>query len=241
MSDRGLSERIASALRKVPQQEEEINPAVLGNIVSRMASSMRPAQPLPGFALTVTRLLIAVAGLATLGAAVLGMHGIEAMGIRTEAAICISLLALVFLAASSSVQFAIPGSRNWTSASTLLVSGVLVPIALFGMFFDDYTSDRFIREGMRCLTAGLFQAAPVALLIWYILRRHFAVRLNAAMIARGTLAGLGGLIMLELHCPRLQVLHLAIWHTAVLPVCAGIAIVVYRWYGVFRKISASSG
>jgi hypothetical protein len=51
---------------------------------------------------------------------------------------------------------------------------------------------------------------------------------KAATLARATLAGLGGLAMLELHCARLQVPHLAVWHTAVLPVCALLAVVVSR-------------
>jgi hypothetical protein len=36
----------------------------------------------------------------------------------------------------------------------------------------------------------------------------------------GTLAGLAGVTMLELHCINLETLHVMLWHTAVMPVSA---------------------
>jgi hypothetical protein len=43
------------------------------------------------------------------------------------------------------------------------------------------------------------------------------------MLACGTLAGLAGVIMLELHCAKLLAPHLVVWHTAVLLVSAATA------------------
>ena len=36
----------------------------------------------------------------------------------------------------------------------------------------------------------------------------------------GTLAGLAGVTMLELHCANLEAPHVMLWHTAVMPISA---------------------
>jgi len=69
-----------------------------------------------------------------------------------------------------------------------------------------------------CLTAGLLHAIPAALASRLILRRGFAVNAVAAGLVSGTLAGLAGVTMLELHCANLEALHVMLWHTAVIPV-----------------------
>jgi hypothetical protein len=70
------------------------------------------------------------------------------------------------------------------------------------------------------LATGLLIAIPAALLGWGLLRRGYAVNPVAAGLAGGSLAGLCGLGMLELHCANFQALHVLVWHTAVVPVSA---------------------
>lgn len=237
MTDKELKDRIGAALDGVPQQQKDISPDVLQGIVRRIESSLQPVAPLPSMPATGSVLVIGVGGIATLGAAILGMHGIQAMKSGTALAICIALLVLLCMAAISAVQRGIPGSRNWISASGLLIAAMFATIGLFVTSFSDSSRDNFVGEGIRCLMAGLFQAIPVAVLISFVLRRHFAVDLKPAMMVRGILAGLGGLIMLELHCPRLQVLHLAFWHTAVLPVCALAGVILALVHRLPRRSS----
>jgi len=38
---------------------------------------------------------------------------------------------------------------------------------------------------------------------------------SMAGLAAGTLSGLTGLTMLELHCPNLKAIHVMVWHVAV--------------------------
>ena len=239
MNDRELRERMRTALQGVPQKEEDVDPEVLRRIVTRIESSLQPVGALPAPARTVAGLVIAVAGAATLGAGILGMHGIQVMSTRSAATICTSLLVLLYIAAINNVQLGIPGGRRWTTAPKVLIAAILATIGLFAACFNDYSVDDFVSQGVRCLTAGVFQAVPVALLVWFLLRRHFAVDTKAAIIARATLAGLGGLTMLELHCARLQVPHLTVWHTAVLPVCVLLGIVVFSSAAMLRVRSRS--
>jgi hypothetical protein len=44
----------------------------------------------------------------------------------------------------------------------------------------------------------------------------------------GTLAGLAGVTMLELHCPNFEALHVMLWHTAVVP-ASGAAGALLGW------------
>jgi hypothetical protein len=49
----------------------------------------------------------------------------------------------------------------------------------------------------------------------------------------GTLAGLAGVTMLELHCANFEALHVMLWHTAVIPV-SGAAGALLAWAARFR-------
>jgi len=40
----------------------------------------------------------------------------------------------------------------------------------------------------------------------------------SAGLMAGTLAGLAGVGLLELHCPNFQATHILVWHTMVVPV-----------------------
>jgi hypothetical protein len=93
-------------------------------------------------------------------------------------------------------------------------------LGVFALVFSDYQTDHFIVAGLACLLTGLLIAIPAALLGWALLRRGYAVNPTAAGLAGGTLAGLCGLVMLELHCANFQALHVLVWHTAVVPVSA---------------------
>jgi hypothetical protein len=58
-------------------------------------------------------------------------------------------------------------------------------------------------------------AIPAGLATAWMLRRGFVLDWRAAGIAAGTLSGLAGLGMLELHCANLKAIHVIVWHVAV--------------------------
>ena len=112
----------------------------------------------------------------------------------------------------------IPGARRRVRTGVLLSICPLLLMGIFGIVFRNYHTTHFVSAGIVCLVIGLLHAIPVALLSWLLLRRGFAVNPVAAGAVAGTLAGLAGVAMLELHCPNFQTLHILVWHTAVLPV-----------------------
>ena len=86
----------------------------------------------------------------------------------------------------------------------------------------------FFVVGVICLVTGVLHAIPAGLLSWLVLRRGFAVNSVSAGLVAGTLAGLAGVGLLELHCSNFQAIHILVWHTAVLLVSGGLGALVGR-------------
>ena len=156
-------------------------------------------------------------------AAILGLAGIQHLAAAQAAPIFAVLLILALFSSAVSVAAIIPGSRRILSPRSLLLTASAALLALFPLLFHDHAITNFVPLGIKCLTAGLAVAAPAGLLTWLVLRRGYAVDRFAAALAAGTLAGLSGITMLELHCPTFELFHILLWHTAVLPIAAILA------------------
>ena len=52
---------------------------------------------------------------------------------------------------------------------------------------------------------------------------------RSAGLAAGTLAGLAGVIALELHCPNFRAMHVMVWHTIVILVSASLGGLSGSW------------
>jgi hypothetical protein len=101
-------------------------------------------------------------------------------------------------------------------------TGCVVLLAVFASLFHDYHTDHFVAVGLVCLATGVVHAIPAALLSLWVLRRGFAVNFVSAGMVAGTLGGLAGVTLLELHCPNFQAAHILVWHTAVVVVSGGL-------------------
>ena len=137
------------------------------------------------------------------------------MSLLERALIFPVLFVLAWVSSVASVHEIVPGSRKRISSGALLVVVNLVLIGTFALLFRDYQTTHFFSAGIACLLTGLLYALPAAVLAWVVLRRGFAVNPAFAGMAAGTLAGLAGLGMLELHCPNFQLAHVLVWHIAV--------------------------
>ena len=224
MTDKEIDAILAKATRTPPP----VDPALINRVTDSIQGSMRPVRPLPADSVLITALIVICGAVAVAGAARLGLLGIRRMSVPEIVLIFAALAVFVWLAATELVSEMIPGSRHRVNPAALLGGGSLALIAIFGLLFRDYQTTEFVRLGLTCLGAGLLHAIPVALASWLILRRGFAVNPAAAGMAAGTLAGLAGLIMLELHCPNFEVLHLMVWHTAVVLVSGGVGALLAR-------------
>ncbi len=224
MKDREIDD----ILKRAAQASPGVDPALLNRITGSMGASMGPVRPLPPAWLLAGGLALICAAVALIGASVLGLHGIEAMSVWDRALIFPTLGILIWLAASICVGENIPGSRRWASPTVLLCAGSLALLGVFAVLFHDYHTERFVSQGIICLRAGLVHAIPTAIGIWWLLRRGFAVNRTSAGLVAGTLAGLAGVTMLELHCPNFEAPHVMVWHTAVMLVSAGVGALLAR-------------
>ena len=165
-------------------------------------------------------LILICAAIAAGGALLLGPKGVLKMNALEIGLIFPALAILTWLGARLCVAEAIPGSPRPLAPWLLAVSGCITLAAIFALLFHDYRTERFVPQGMTCLVAGLAHALPASLAAWLLLSRGFAVNSLAFGLAKGFLAGLAGVAMLELHCPNFEAPHILVWHIAVLPVSA---------------------
>lgn len=196
--------------------------ALLDRIAGTLQSSSVPVRPLPASWMLVARTLATGALLAVAGGILLGLHGFARMNAVEVVVIFSALLVLLWVAAQVSVAEMIPGSARPLSSRQLVAVTVAAIAALFAALFHDYAMTNYVSQGTRCLIAGLAQAVPVYLTVRYLLSSGFAVDPQAAGLARGVLAGIAGVTMLELHCANFEAPHVIVWHTAVVPLAGAL-------------------
>ncbi|MGO9261789.1 MAG: NrsF family protein [Bryobacteraceae bacterium] len=217
---------IDDILKQAAGAKPDVDPALLDRVSRSIGSSLRPVRPLAPSWILAGGLVLICASVAVAGAMVLGPYGVRKMS-AAEIGLIFSVLGiLIWLAATLCVAEAIPGSRRPVTPWVLGVSGCIGLAAVFGLLFHDYRTERFISQGVACLTAGLVQALPASVAAWLLLRRGFAVNSIAAGFAKGALAGLAGVTMLELHCPNFEAPHVMVWHIAVLPISGAVGMLV---------------
>src|SRR5262249_32203232 len=140
-----------------------------------MRSSLRPVRPVPpSWVLTAGLILICVC-VAVAGAMLLKPYGILKMNALQIGLIFPVLGILIYVAGVLCVSEVIPGSRRPVAPWLLSVAGCLGLAVVFALLFSDYRTERFVSQGMKCLTAGLLHALPVSAATALVLSRGFAV------------------------------------------------------------------
>lgn len=224
MKEREIDEFLAQAAKSAPA----VSPALLERIAGSINPSLLPVRPLPPTWLLTGGLILIAAAVALAGAARAGLYGIERLSVFGRILIFPALVLFLWAAAAEFAASMIPGSRRRVPPAVLMAVSCLALMGVFAIVFRDYHTTHFVSAGIACLVAGIAHAIPVAFLSWLLLRRGFALSPIAAGTIAGTLAGLAGVTMLELHCPNFQVLHVLVWHTAVVPV-AGATGALLAW------------
>jgi len=211
---------IDDVLKETARGEDVLKAETLQRVSDSIKASLRPVRPLPPTWMLAGSLILVCAAVALAGAAHAGFFGIEKMDLLERATIFSTLIVFAWVVGVGLVHEMVPGSRRRIAPGALLaiVSGIL--LGVFALLFRDYQTSDFFSAGIVCLLTGLLFAVPTALLAWLVLRRGFAVKPVSAGLVAGTLAGLAGLAMLELHCQNFQAAHVLVWHIAVVPLSA---------------------
>lgn len=218
MNDREIDAILNGAARA----SSEVDGSVLERVMHSIKPAFGPVRPLPSTPILSAGLVFACAAVSLIGGAVFGLYGIEKMALWQRALVFPSLAALTWISGAAFADEMIPGSRRRISARALLATGIAVLLGVFAFLFRDYQTEHFVSAGIVCLAVGFLFAVPAAFLGWLLLRRGFAVNSISAGAVAGTLAGLAGVGMLELHCVNFQAAHVLVWHTAVIPLSAAV-------------------
>lgn len=196
-----------------------VNPAVIGRAKAAILEKLAPVRPIAPPWVFSSAFLAVFAAISLLAAWLLGMRGLRVLSGIERAVIFPVLVASAAIAAVGSTREMRPAAGRRIGAIALAVS-LAALLASFAVLLRDYNTENFVAEGIRCLIAGVVCAIPAAAVMYLFVRRGFVLNLPAAGLAVGTLAGLAGVAMLELHCPILKAPHVMFWHVAVIPVCA---------------------
>lgn len=217
MNDREIDRALEAASSRLGQA---VDPGLLERIPAGILTDLTPVRPLPAPWILAAR-LVALAALAAVAfAAKVGFYGLHKLGAGESALIYTALAILIWLAAMANAAAMVPAARPLIRPLPLVVAATAALAGIFALIFDDKSTVDFVQRGIPCLRAGLLDAVPAALLVWLVVRRGLVLQAAAAGAAAGALAGLAGVLMLELHCPILEAPHAMVWHVAVIPLSA---------------------
>jgi len=205
------------------------------HVEKTLLSDLRPVRPMAGVWALSLGFAALFAAFGTASASMLGLHGLHVLSAGQRAFIFLTLLAVAWLASAACAREMRPTGRR-LGVFSLVVAALAFP-ALFALVFHDYGARNFVHEGVPCLVAGMCVSIPTAFVIAYLLRRGFVVGWGMAGLAAGTLSGLTGLAMLELHCSNLKAIHVIVWHVAVVIVSGIIGFAIGWAVGRFRRIA----
>jgi hypothetical protein len=220
---------LAAALAQ-PLPAASLNTDSLTGIEERLVKDLQPAHVLPPKKLFFAAFLLIFVVLMGAGIAHLGAFAWAEFGLSRRIMICTSLGASAALLAYAMVHQMFPGSRRRVSPALLSVGTfVCLTLVLAGLFEASH-SRRFIREGMPCFEAGIPYAIPAVVLFWLILRLGVVLSPRATGALCGTLAGLIGVSVLEIHCSNFDLWHVLVWHLGV-GVTGALAGLLTGWLG----------
>jgi hypothetical protein len=195
-------------------------------ISSAMLRDLKPVRPLAPSRIFILGFALVFLGAVAVGSFLSGSSGWSVLSTFQKAAVFGPLAACAGMLAWSLVCLMVPGSKHvirpiWSSIAAL----TLLVIVIAGVFHPQAES-KFVSTGLRCLRTGSASAVPAAALFWLLLRRGAVLSPGLTGATAGGLAGLAGLMVLEVRCPNLSSYHILVWHwgVALLAMLGGLAL-----------------
>jgi hypothetical protein len=159
-----------------------------------------------------------------------GYYGFMRMSSFQRICYCTTIVVLAFLLSFSTIQQIVPGSKkHWNPLAPILLS-LILPSLLVLILFGTGDQTRFVHFGIPCLQLGLLSAALGGLVAFFLIRKGYAVTPIEAGAVTGCLAGLAGVAVLALHCPRFEAAHIIVWHLGALMIASFAGTIAARWW-----------
>jgi hypothetical protein len=199
-------------------QTKRISAAMLGNL--------KPVRPLAPARIFVFGFALAFLAAIAVGSLLSGTSGWRVLSTFQRAAILGPLAACAGMLAWSLVRLMVPGSKHVIRPILPPIGALLLLVIVIATVFHPRPQSGFVSTGLRCLRTGSAWAVPAAALFWLLLRRGAILSPGLTGATAGGLAGLAGLMVLEVQCPNLSSYHILVWHwgVALLATLAGLAL-----------------
>jgi hypothetical protein len=188
------------------------SPAQLKKIKTGILADLKPVKPLAPRGVRWFALLLILAIVVSIGSGVLGIAGWLALSFFQKSVVFTSMALAACLLAFSAGDQIVPGTRLLLSPVWLVTAVVGVMTGIFAVPFRPHREPTFVSTGLVCLRIGLECAIPCAVASWLLLRRGAILRPMPTGATTGALAGLSGLMVLEIFCPNLNEYHILVWH-----------------------------
>ena len=213
-------ERCRSIVRWMERTDStnDFDRRMLDTIGASLLPALKPVRPLAPNWIWISAFLLLACAFAVIGASFLGLHGLWAATALQRTVILSAICLGAFAAANVASREMTPGNQRRITAWNVLAGSSVLLLLIFSLLFRNYGTGNFVRSGILCLATGLCFSIGTGLLIGLLLRRGFILDAASGGLSAGTLAGLTGLGLLELHCANLSATHIIVWHLAVLAV-----------------------
>ena len=189
-------------------------------LIAELVSELEPVRPLrfgEGLALALAAAgvtVVAVVGLFGLRAEWLAGHLDPMQLVATGLFLGLALAATVAVVVMSRPQVGSDhGGWRWAAAMAglLPLAGAIVALGRGA----GTMSPELMRHGAECLAGGTVSSLLVFALLALLLRRGAPTSPERAGLVAGVAAGAFGIFAASLHCPDNDIVHIGLWHSAV--------------------------
>jgi hypothetical protein len=211
------------------QDAPKMPTALADTIRVQIRRDTQPVTPMMSTAAYALLLGGVFAAAAILFASIIGFKGLPVLSLPAAIAILSVLVALALWSGwmvARSIRPAGGPLHSWLSVGLVIVTYESLVLT----FFADHSTNRFLHQGLACLSLGVLCASFTAVPVWFIVRRGFIVDSVRAGAVIGLVTGLAGLTALTLHCDVITAPHASVWHAAVIVVCVGVGVLAGRLF-----------
>jgi hypothetical protein len=181
-------------------------------ITRLIQSSLEPVRPLPSDLLMILIGLGAFLAFSIAAALQIGPAGFYGLTPAQRLAYYAIITACAILFSALTVREMIPGSQRRMAPGVVIALSLLSVTSVAFVLFHNFNTAHFVVQGIPCLKIGCICAAISGFGAYFLVRKGLAPSPLQLSTTVGFFAGLAGVAVLALFCPRQNTAHIIVWH-----------------------------